>query len=205
MLATLIFACGSLFLKPQALFDPVAEDFRAIPKTIGFWVGADVGASPSARMLPNSSVLVRSYRDLAGGQFVLTIVCGMDLSDLHKPEYCLEANDWQTDSSRTVEVITQSGESHRAKLLRIRAPDSRRLACLYWFAGADGGTDVLASRKWDVVRRVLVSGRLEPTALVRLTAPIGDNPAATEEELILVAGALDRYLENMLGPLSVPQ
>lgn len=197
MLLTLVLAGGSLFLRPSMLFDPLVQNVDSVPKRIGFWVGTDVDPGPSARFLPRSKVLMRKYHDLAGGEFILTIVCGSDLADMHRPEYCLEGAGWRTESSETVEINPKSGKSFRARLLRVRAPNSRRLACLYWFAGPSGGTDLLAERKWSVLRRALLTGQLEPTAMVRLTMPLGTDPNVTNDEIVMFGAAL----ESRLGPI----
>ncbi|MBI2842267.1 MAG: EpsI family protein [Armatimonadetes bacterium] len=194
----LVFAFAALAFQPSAR-GRLIETFEDVPISIGGWTGADIDPGDSARSVPNSSVLMRVYQKPSGKRADLTIVYGLDPADLHRPEQYLASSGWATDSRKTVTIRAPGGDSHPARLLRLSQPGYPDLLCLYWFAGKEGRTAELASRKLSVFKTALLSGSKEPTALVTLTSLAGDDAALQEKPLLALAGLLDPHVTRMVS------
>lgn len=195
---TAAWAAATILLRPATVLGRVDESFDSIPRNIGGWVGTDIDPGDSALAIPNSSVLMRNYANHSGQTVTLAVVYGFDLSDIHKPEYCMEGSGWRAIAGRVVVIDPTSAPEHGAKLLTLRAPDSSKILCLYWFAGPGGSTHEFSSRKLAVFLNAL-SGRAVPTALVRLTMPVSVNGHEEEQRMMDLARMLDGHVFELVS------
>ena len=194
------FACMTVLVRPVTILGRVVESFDSIPREVGSWTGHDADTAQSERLLPNSSVLMRDYVNDSGRWANLTIVYGLDVADIHKPEYCFEGQGWSRISEGKVTITpSDDGKPHSAKLLVLRDAAGGKVVCIYWYAGPSGAKDSLAGQRFEVWKDAILSGKVRPSALVRVMSPVVDDEALAKQEALWIASDLDASICQMVS------
>jgi hypothetical protein len=126
---------------------PSAAELAILPGDTGF-----------AKMLYRREGIAPLRSDVANVSIVLS---GADRRSIHRPEVCLQGQEWTILSSRVVPVTLGDGRTLRVKDLYIsKAVPSKdgtrsrvmRAHYIYWFAGAGVSTPEHSERTWITLR-----------------------------------------------------
>jgi len=196
---SILLAALSLFVRPTMILGRVVESFDAIPKSVGGWTGHDVDPGSAPQLLPNSSILMRDYHTAKGQGANLTIVYGLDIADIHNPEYCFAGQGWATLAARTVTLRPATGAAHPVRILLLNETRSGRYVCMYWYAGPDGSKGTLSSQRFESWKTAFLTGRVRPSALVRVLVPVSDDQQAAERAVISLASLIDAPIRRMVS------
>jgi len=199
MALVIAFAAANVLVKPAALVGRVVENFDDIPLRIGDWKGRDLDPGESGRLLPNSSLLNRDYVNLNGHLANLYIVYGLDLADIHRPEYCFEGYGWTLLRSKIVMLRLPSASSHPVRVLLLKDATGLRTVCIYWYFGAGRSEVTLEKQRLDVWKSAFLSRRLPPSALVRITVPVADGESSAERDALSLASGLDESITHIVS------
>jgi EpsI family protein len=193
-----VFAALTFFIRPTTLLGRVVESFDGIPKVLGEWNGRDLDSTSAAAALPNSSTLFRDYYDSSGRRANLTIVYGLDIADIHKPEYCFESQGWTQVQSKTFMLRPPKGPAHPAKIMLLNSRQGPTV-CLYWYAGQGGARGDLAVQRFDAWKSAFMSRKVRPSALVRILVPVTVSEADAENVALSLAGYVDASVMRMVA------
>lgn len=195
----IILAALTLFVRPVTILGRIVESFDSIPMSLQGWTGQDVDPGTAPQLLPNSSILMRDYSNGDGQQANLTIVYGLDIADIHNPEYCFAGQGWKTLASRTILLRPTSGSAHPVKLLLLNDGRGNRYVGMYWYAGEGGARDTVAAQRFQSWRSAFLSGKVRPSALVRILAPVTENQQASEKAALSLASSVDAPILQMVS------
>jgi EpsI family protein len=196
---SILLAVVSLFVRPAMILGRVVERFDAIPMSVNGWNGRDVDPGIAPQLLPNSSVLTRDYHNAEGESANLTIVCGLDIADIHSPEYCFAGQGWGRLATRTILLRQASDVVHPVRLLLLNDAGSGHYVCVYWYAGPDGSKDTLSSQRFESWRSAFLTGRVRPSALVRILVRVSGDQQAAEKAALSLASYMDNPIQEMVS------
>lgn len=198
LLISVGFACAVLFVRPSNLLGKVMEKFDDIPMALSGWKGENIDISDYTAFVPNSSLLMRDYTSKDGKTANLTIVYGLDVSDIHNPEYCFEGQGWKVLEKKIVTVHPVSGKPHPARATLLDDATGEWVMSVYWFTGPHGPKIDLAHQRMQVWRHVFASRRVQPSAVVRILVPVIDGKEAALRDALAVASAVDDPVTRMV-------
>lgn len=199
MLLALAFAGLISFVRPTTLLGRVVEKFDGIPREIEGWTGYNVDPGESAELLPNSSVLIRDYINPEARWANLAIVYGLDIADIHKPEYCFESHGWVRVKERTTVLRPHTGKPHSIKMLLLKEKDGQLTVCAYWYAGLNGAKDTLTAQRFETWKGALLSREVQPSALIRVLVSVTESQSIAEKDTLSLAAALDPGIMKMVS------
>jgi EpsI family protein len=156
----------------------VTTDFSAIPFEFGGWPTLDDPGfdAESKRLLPSSSLMRRFYEHSDYDTSIeLAIVYGADLGNFHQPEICLEGQGWRGQSKRLVRIKDADGSSFNGMSLIMTHETQGRTAFLYWFTSEGTTSTSLGNYKTRVLVNRLLLREVQPSAMIRLSAPVVDS------------------------------
>lgn len=178
----------------------VSTEFAEIPLEFGDWViFSDTGFDDETkRLLPSSSLMYRWYEheevDVKVG---LAIVYGVDLGNFHQPEICLEGQGWRGQTRRMVKIRDDAaGSTFDAMSMVMEHSEQGRVAWLYWFMSEGATSTSLGNYKTRVMVNRLMLKKLEPSAMIRLSAPVTNTDEESESYLIGFAESVLPYLKK---------
>ncbi|MDO8589563.1 MAG: EpsI family protein [Armatimonadota bacterium] len=196
---SVVFAVLTFFVRPAMIFGRVVEKFDDVPRAIGEWIGRDADSRQSARLLPNSAVLVRDYYNGSGRQANLLIVYGLDIADIHDPQYCFEGEGWKVIAGQTVKLQPASGPAHPARMTLLQRSGGGYTVGIHWYASPNGSKDTLAAQRLDIWKNALLSRRVHPSALVRILVPVTEGQNTAELDALSLAFYLDEPVVRMVS------
>ncbi|MBI2841780.1 MAG: EpsI family protein [Armatimonadetes bacterium] len=157
---------------PMAAGLRVEEDFKGIPMEVGDWSGLeDRFDLATYKILRTCSLLSREYVDDAGNRVNLSIVYGRDLGDFHQPEICMEGSGWKRTNSSSAWLNPVGGERHKASVVTM-TNGYVDIVMVYWFYMAGQVSPSMGKEKVRALLEGLQGGQLQPSAMVKFTAPI---------------------------------
>jgi EpsI family protein len=142
---------------------------------------------------------MRDYVNSEARLVNLTVVYGMDIADIHKPEYCFEGQGWKELANGTTSIKPASGPSHPARQLLLQDTDGEQVVCIYWYAGKYGASESLATQRFNVWKGALTLGRVYPSALVRISAAVTDGVGQARRDALSLASLIDSPITQMVG------
>ncbi len=174
----------------------VITDFSHIPMEMGDWSGIEYRFDDDTyRLLPSCSLLLRVYDHADIPPVELAIVYGTNLGDFHQPEQCLEGQGLRSLSKRIVQVKGEDGKTFSANGLIMDSEYGRR-AYVYWFASGGTTATFLGSYKSKVILDRLLSRKVQPSALVRLSMNVLGDDDESINDLVKFAEAVVPYLND---------
>jgi EpsI family protein len=175
---------------------------RDFPRRLGEWVGTDRELSDRQyELLETREVLFREFRKGGAGPEVLACVAvaGANRKVAHPPEICYRGQGWRIVDQSEVE-LTIAGVKRRVQELHIEK-NGREHLVQSWYRVGERETPSYLLQQWlglvaDLTRSV------EPSALLRFSAPIedGDARAARAALTEFLAIALPELEQELGGP-----
>lgn len=175
----------------------VSEDFKDIPVRAADWVGTDGEFDRQTYdALPTCSLLTRDYVDRLGDKVNLLIVYGRDLGEFHQPEICMQGLGWKRTGGGTVWLQPKGGTRRQATVVTM-TNDYQDQVMIYWFhmGGEVSPVMVKQSALWPA----LLGQGLQPSAMVKFTAPVATDEESARQCAIRLAELLTQPIINVVA------
>ncbi len=188
---------GTKAVKPLELESQSGTDFDRIPLQLAGWSGREGKfGEATQRGLPSCSLLLRYYdHEDYYTPVELAAVYGTDLGDFHQPEICLEGQGLRSISKGKVRVRNSNGTSFEAISL-IMDGDYNRRGFVFWFSSEGVTSTFLGSYKVKAFLDRLLSRRVRPSALVRLSTEVLGSEKEAVDQLLRFAEDFVPYLNE---------
>jgi EpsI family protein len=202
LLAVLLGGLSSVFLLPKQLgYQPVGVKME-LPQMLGGWYGTDAAITEKEKEVLVDADFARKYYSSGRGDRVLVsiVLAGQDMmTGIHRPERCLQAQGWNSESSSRRAIRLANGETLGVTRLRNtrkfvqegKSYTIRNLA-YYWFVGANSQAATHEGRiAYDVADRI-IRGYNQRWAMVLVSAEILQREGLDEP-------ATDKLLEDVIA------
>jgi EpsI family protein len=207
---------GSIFLLPQAPKASPAGIAMKLPGIVGAWVGEEAEITQREReVLAKDTQFARKiYSGPKGDQIYVSIVLSGDdmTNSIHRPERCLPAQGWNTETSET--RVVRMGEAKELPLTRLRAFRAIETTngmrgvlydlSYYWFIGSREMTPSHLTRTRIDLRDRLLRGQNQRWAYVTVAALVTEHwkdPQRSESE---TGDMIERFIAELVPKLERP-
>lgn len=192
---------GMLFAKPLTIRGRPRTDFSGIPIRLNGWRGtAGSFDEGTKRLLRSCSLLLRSYsRSDHAAPVQLAIVYGTDLGDFHQPEWCLQGQGLRIVAKRNV-TISPEGSSPFSAVLLVTDSAIGKQVFVFWFESRGRTATFLGNQKIEMLRDRLLDGRVEPSAMIRLSTEVKTSEEEAIATLVEFGAEFYPHMEKELSP-----
>ena len=178
------------------------KPLKSFPEQIGNWTrsGSDTQLDePTMKVLRASDYLLRDYRrndGLFANLYVGYYASQRDGATYHSPLNCLPGSGWTLTEPAKKTITTPQGHSFVANQYVIQN-GGQRTVMIYWYQGR-GRT--VASEYWGKIYTVIDSVRLRRSdgAMIRVTVPIGNSNAVSQDAAAELAGKIAEQIPEFV-------
>jgi len=196
---------GGLLINSWAYLGEAHVDrkpLKSFPEQIGNWTrsGSDTQLDePTMKVLRASDYLLRDYRrndGLFANLYVGYYASQRDGATYHSPLNCLPGSGWTLTEPAKKTITTPQGQSFVANQYVIQN-GGKRTVMIYWYQGR-GRT--VASEYWGKIYTVIDSVRLRRSdgAMIRVTVPIGNSNAVSQDAAAELAGKIAEQISEFV-------
>lgn len=196
---------GGLLINSWAYLGEAHVDrkpLKSFPEQIGNWTrsGSDTQLDePTMKVLRASDYLLRDYRrndGLFANLYVGYYASQRDGATYHSPLNCLPGSGWTLTEPAKKTITTPQGQSFVANQYVIQN-GGQRTVMIYWYQGR-GRT--VASEYWGKIYTVIDSVRLRRSdgAMIRVTVPIGNSNAVSQDAAAELAGKIAEQIPEFV-------
>jgi len=196
---------GGLLINSWAYLGEAHVDrkpLKSFPEQIGNWTrsGSDTQLDePTMKVLRASDYLLRDYRrndGLFANLYVGYYASQRDGATYHSPLNCLPGSGWTLTEPAKKTITTPQGQSFVANQYVIQN-GGQRTVMIYWYQGR-GRT--VASEYWGKIYTVIDSVRLRRSdgAMIRVTVPIGNSNAVSQDAAAELAGKIAEQISEFV-------
>jgi len=196
---------GGLLINSWAYLGEAHVDrkpLKSFPEQIGNWTrsGSDTQLDePTMKVLRASDYLLRDYRrndGLFANLYVGYYASQRDGATYHSPLNCLPGSGWTLTEPAKKTITTPQGQSFVANQYVIQN-GGQRTVMIYWYQGRGR---FVASEYWGKIYTVIDSVRLRRSdgAMIRVTVPIGNSNAVSQDAAAELAGKIAEQISEFV-------